>query len=59
MAPVGPSGHYPGRVPNPVLLSDLTTFRLGGPAPDLTTVRTAAEFADGGGRGGSGRTPGC
>ena len=37
--------HYPGRVPNPVLLSDLTTFRLGGPAPDLITAHTAAEVA--------------
>ena len=43
-APAG--GHYPVRVPNPVLLSDLTTFRLGGPAPDLTTVRTATEVAE-------------
>ena len=42
--PDGP--HYCGRVPNPVLLSDLTTLRLGGPAPDLTTVRTAAEVAE-------------
>ncbi len=32
-------------MPNPVLLSDLTTFRLGGPAPDLTTVRTADEVS--------------
>jgi UDP-N-acetylmuramate dehydrogenase len=38
--------HYPGRVRNPVLLSDLTTFRLGGPAPDLVTVGSAAEVAD-------------
>jgi UDP-N-acetylmuramate dehydrogenase len=33
-------------VPNPVLLSDLTTFRLGGPAHDLVTVVTAAEVAN-------------
>jgi len=33
-------------VRNPVLLSDLTTFRLGGPAPDLVTAITAAEVAD-------------
>ena len=32
-------------VPNPVLLSDLTTLRLGGPAPDLLTATTAAEIA--------------
>ena len=33
-------------MPNPVLLSDLTTLRLGGPAPDLTTVRTPAQVAE-------------
>lgn len=33
-------------VPNPVRLSDLTTLRLGGPAPDLITVTTAKEIAD-------------
>ncbi len=38
--------HYPGLVPNPVLLSDLTTLRLGGPAPDLVTATTAAEIAE-------------
>ena len=32
-------------VPNPVLLSDLTTLRLGGPAPDLLSVSTADEIA--------------
>ncbi len=34
------------RVPNPVRLSELTTLRLGGPAPDLVTVTTAAEIAE-------------
>src|SRR6478736_2022539 len=38
--------HYPEPVPNPVLLSDLTTFRLGGPAPDLVTAVSGAEIAD-------------
>ena len=38
--------HYPGRVPSPVLLSDLTTLRLGGPAPDLTTALTAQDVVD-------------
>ena len=33
-------------VPNPVRLSELTTLRLGGPAPDLVTVRTAEEIAE-------------
>jgi UDP-N-acetylmuramate dehydrogenase len=33
-------------VPNPVRLSDLTTLRLGGPAPDLVTVTTADEIAE-------------
>ena len=33
-------------VPNPVRLSELTTLRLGGPAPDLVTVLTAAEIAE-------------
>jgi UDP-N-acetylmuramate dehydrogenase len=33
-------------VPKPVLLSDLTTFRLGGPAPDLTTATTSDEIAE-------------
>ena len=33
-------------VPNPVRLSELTTLRLGGPAPDLVTVRTAKEIAE-------------
>jgi len=33
-------------VPNPVRLSELTTLRLGGPAPDLVTVRTADEIAE-------------
>jgi len=28
------------------MLSDLTTFRLGGPAPDLVTATTAADIAD-------------
>jgi UDP-N-acetylmuramate dehydrogenase len=37
--------HYPVRVPTPVRLSDLTTMRLGGPAPDLITVRTPDEVA--------------
>ena len=32
------AAHYPGLVPHPVRLSELTTFRLGGPAPDLITV---------------------
>jgi UDP-N-acetylmuramate dehydrogenase len=40
------SAHYPVLVPNPVLLSDLTTLRLGGPAPDLVTAVTADEVAD-------------
>jgi UDP-N-acetylmuramate dehydrogenase len=34
------------RVSNPVLLSELTTLRLGGPAPHLTTATTAQEVAD-------------
>ena len=38
--------HYPERVSNPVLLSDLTTFRLGGPAPDLVTARTAQDVQE-------------
>src|SRR6476660_9713572 len=38
--------HYPEPVPNPVLLSDRTTFRLGGPAPDLVTAVSGAEIAD-------------
>ena len=33
-------------MPSPVLLSDLTTLRLGGPAPDLTTALTAQDVAD-------------
>jgi len=33
-------------VPHPVRLSELTTLRLGGPAPDLVTVRTVDEIAD-------------
>ncbi|MEP6560842.1 MAG: UDP-N-acetylmuramate dehydrogenase [Nakamurella sp.] len=33
-------------MPHPVLLSELTTFRLGGPAPDLITVASAQEIAD-------------
>ncbi len=33
-------------VPNPVRLSELTTLRLGGPAPDLVTVTNADEIAD-------------
>ena len=33
-------------VPNPVRLSDLTTLRLGGPAPDLITASTAQEIAE-------------
>ncbi len=37
--------HYPVLVPNPVLLSELTTLRLGGPAPDLVTATTAEEIA--------------
>ena len=37
--------HYPGLVPHPVRLSELTTFRLGGPAPDLITVTSATEIA--------------
>ena len=37
---------YSGSVPNPVLLSDLTTFRLGGPAPDLLTASTARDVQD-------------
>ena len=37
--------HYPVRVPTPVRLSDLTTLRLGGPAPDLIVARTADEVA--------------
>lgn len=39
------SDHYPVLVPNPVLLSDLTTLRLGGPALDLVTATTAQEVA--------------
>jgi UDP-N-acetylmuramate dehydrogenase len=34
------------QVPNPVRLSDLTTLRLGGPAPDLRTAETATQVAD-------------
>jgi UDP-N-acetylmuramate dehydrogenase len=33
-------------VPHPVRLSELTTFRLGGPAPDLITVTSAGEIAE-------------
>ncbi|MGS0686101.1 UDP-N-acetylmuramate dehydrogenase [Nakamurella sp. GG22] len=33
-------------MPNPVRLSDLTTLRLGGPAPDLRRAETAAEVAE-------------
>ena len=33
-------------MPTPVRLSDLTTLRLGGPAPDLITATSAAEIAD-------------
>jgi UDP-N-acetylmuramate dehydrogenase len=33
-------------VPNPVRLSDLTTLRLGGPAPDLITATSAEEIAE-------------
>ncbi|MET3804451.1 UDP-N-acetylmuramate dehydrogenase [Nakamurella sp. UYEF19] len=32
-------------MPRPVLLSDLTTLHLGGPAPDLVTVTSAGELA--------------
>jgi UDP-N-acetylmuramate dehydrogenase len=34
------------QVRNPVRLSDLTTLRLGGPAPDLVTATTAEQIAD-------------
>jgi UDP-N-acetylmuramate dehydrogenase len=34
------------QVPNTVRLSDLTTFRLGGPAPSMSTVTTAEEIAE-------------
>ena len=40
---MGRKHHYPGRVPTPVRLSDLTTMRLGGPAPELITVGTPHE----------------
>jgi len=33
-------------VPHPVRLSELTTFRLGGPAPDLISVSSAEEIAE-------------
>ena len=33
-------------MPTPVRLSDLTTLRLGGPAPELITATTPAEIAD-------------
>ena len=33
-------------MPTPVRLAELTTLRLGGPAPDLVTVRTPAETID-------------
>lgn len=39
------SDHYPVLVSHPVLLSDLTTLRLGGPAPDLVTASTSEEVA--------------
>ncbi len=39
------AAHYPVLVPNPVLLSELTTLRLGGPAPDLVTATSAEEIA--------------
>ena len=36
----------PGRCRTPSACPTLTTLRLGGPAPDLVTVRTAEEIAD-------------
>lgn len=36
-----PRTAYPVRVPTPVRLADLTTLRLGGPAPGLTEAHTA------------------
>ncbi len=33
-------------MPTPVLLAELTTLRLGGPAPDLVTATTPAEVAE-------------
>lgn len=35
---------YPGSVPTPVRLADVTTLRLGGPAPELVTVTTRREL---------------
>ncbi len=42
---MGTCSTYAEPVPNPVRLAELTTLRLGGPAPDLVTVTSAEQLA--------------